>query len=95
MKRGKFLKDPGKPFLPIAVALPPASLLRTGVLRISSKHLNFGFTLSELNNLQEASSGVGVDKFLSWPLIKVEEKVGFLLDPPRGQWKWVLAQPGC
>lgn len=59
MKRGRFLQDPGKPFLPIAIVLPPAcvSLLRTGVLRISSKHLNFGFPLSGLSHLQEASSG--------------------------------------
>lgn len=81
LKRGKFLKDSGKPFLPIAVALSPAYLLRTGFLRISSKHLNFGFPLSGLDHLQEASSGAGADKFLSWPVIRVEEKVGFLLDP--------------
>lgn len=81
LKRGTFLKDPGKPFLPITVVLPPAyvSLLRTGVLRINSKHLNFGFLLSGLSHLQEASSGI--DKLLCWPGIRLEEKVGFLLDP--------------
>ena len=95
MRRGKFFKDLGKLFLPIAVALLPASLLRIGVLRINSKHLNFGFPLSGLDHLWEASSGAGTDKFLSWPVIRVEEKVGFLLDPHEASGNGVSPSQGA